>query len=305
MADVKKMILSCLLKTLVLIFLGLPALAEEKKLDSKLVSKIVIKSKNLKLSLKKTGKKQVHVLSKGGDFDMKLEKGVLKLLSSSFNSKKGEDPGKTPVLEISGVPKNIEVFSQSLDTDVSSWSESVFIFAQKGSFKSKDSKGDFNLSLKKGNLKLENHEGLLFVQSLNSKIEVLSSKADMKFFLNEGSLRVKKSSGQAEFVTDKARVSFVRFKGDLTGQSQYGSTFASLRPKEKVDLKVEHARLFVNFLGHSARIQALTEKGKIFAPKYMRKRFSGKSTKVKALLKGKSKAVQASLQTLTGNIHIQ
>ena len=94
-----------------------------------------------------------------------------------------------------------------------------------------------------------------------------------------------------------------KFKGNLKGFNHSGEVRGVVQAGE-VDLFSKEGTLRMSFVGQAPRIRAYTERGKIYAPRYLHKKFSGASIEVLGRIKGSVKKGTVSLTSDTGNIYI-
>lgn len=287
------------------LFVCAPLLGEEKTLPAKEVKSIVIKAAHLKLKAKKIDS-AVWTIKWTGNLSFHSENGLLTIVSSDFNSKKSwgsKSSRNVLALEIYGPAVPIELFSFSSKSSFSDWTKPVFVSSFKGSIEGFKNKGLWELSLKEGEVDIHHHQGPLSVKGFHVNHRLFSSKGGFKFHINEGLLEVKKSEGQLDFTTNKAKIKLTQFKGSLKGFSQSGEVTVFIQP-EKVDLFAGEGAMRVYFMKQAPKVKAYTERGKIYGPRYLYKKFSGKSTEVSGQIRGLSKKGTAVLKSDIGNIYI-
>ena len=282
-----------------------PAVCEEKKISAQEIKSITIKALHLNFKIKNS-RSAVYTIKWTKDLSLKNEERDLTIQAPGFNSKSSwnlKPPKTRPTLEITGPSVPLKIFALSTRSSLSQWTKPVFISSFKGSINGSKNKGHWELSLKEGSVNLHQQEGSLSVKGFHVNNFLTSSKGIFQFHINEGLLQVKKSEGKLNFTTDKAKIKLTQFKGSLKGFSQSGALNATIKPK-KVDLFVKESSIRLYFMGQAPKVTAYTEKGKIYGPNYLYKKFSGKSTKVSGQIRGSLKKGEVSLKSNTGNIYI-
>ena len=263
---------------------------EQKTFSSKELQSIVIKAVHLNLKIKESNT-SFYTVKWTGKLSVQNREKSLFVQSDDFNSKKSWKTGtlKTKAsLEISGPSLPVRLFAFSSASSFSHWKKPVFISSFKGELKATKTRGPWEISFKKGSVRLHQHQGSLSVQGFHINQILSSSQGSFRFYINEGSLKVKKSKGDLDFTTDKAEIRLTQFKGNLKGFSQSGTVRAVVQP-EKMELSSEKSPLHVSFMGQGPKITAYTEKGKIYGARHLHKQFSGKSTQVSGRMRGSVK----------------
>ena len=287
---------------------GSPAAVGALKLESlpsEGIRSIVIKARGLNLKIRHT---KTNSYSLKADSSLKWEKtpnGVLKIISSGYDSKKTwKSPSKPVVLELAGPSIPAQVFASFGQAVFSSWKASVFVSLLKGEIKGAKNKGEWQVSLKEGSLNLEEHQGAVTAKGFRNQWRVRSSRGNFRFIFNEGLLSVKKSQGDLHFEANKATITLARWKGSLKGLSGSGPVSAILEPSE-ADITTEEGPIHVSFQDSAPKISAYTEKGRIFGLAYIPTVFSGTSQKKAGRIRGRQKKGKVSLRSLSGNIYIK
>ncbi len=285
--------------------LSWPLFGEPGAFPSKDIKSIVIKATRLNLTVKHK-RSGFYTVKSSGSLSLRKEKGALIAQSKNFYSKKVWRDGsfkQIPFLEISGPSAPVRVFSFFSQSSFFRWAQPVFISSLKGQIKAVQTKGAWEISLKRGSVDIHRHQGDLTVQGFHLRHFLRSSQGKFNFYINEGLLSAQKSKGKLNFTTDKAKIQLTQFKGSLKGFSQSGAIIAKIQPKT-AELSSKEGPIRVSFMGQAPSITAYTEKGQIYGASYLHKQFSGKSTKVSGRIRGSLKKGKASLKSETGNIYI-
>ena len=287
-----------------LFLLCFPSLGEEKTFPAQAIKSIVVKTVHLDLKVTKKNS-EAWAIKWVGDLSFQLNEGLLTVESNNFNSRKTwrSKSSKTVILEISGPSVPVKVFSFSSKNSFASWTEPVFVSGFKGSVTGLKNKGLWELSLREGTVDISGHQGSLSVKGFRVNFNLSMSRGDFQFHINEGQLTVGKSEGKLNFTTNRAGVKLTQFRGSLKGYSQLGEITASINP-ETVDLFAGEGSIRVNCMGQAPKVRAYTEKGKIYGPRYLYKKFSGKSVELSGRIRGASKKGTVSLRSDTANIYI-
>ena len=286
-----------------ILFTPLGLLGEQKSFPSKEIKSIVIKVPHIDLKI--TNKSSPYYTVKWtGDLSLQNEKKTLSFYSSIYSQKDFKSSKKPIRLDITGPSAQLKLFAFSSQAVFSRWTKPVFISSFKGSFKSEQSRGHWEISLKEGSVNMNKHQGSLTGKAFNAHYLMTSCKGNFKFHINEGSLNIKKSKGNLYWTTDKAQTKLAHFQGNVTGSSQSGSIQASLQA-ETVNMASKNGSIRIHFMGGQApQIKAKTEQGKIYGGRLLHKQFSGKSTTVSGRMKGSVKKGKVSLKSETGNIYL-
>ena len=280
-------------------------LGTEKVFSAKDISSLIIQVPSFNLKIKQS-KSSVYILKGATALNCQIEKGQLFIKSPDFSSKKawsGKNTKKSLNLEILGPSKDLQIFSFVSDISISNWTQAVFISSVKGKIKSSHTKGSWKISLTEGTVNMARHKGSLKLKALQARLKLNKSEGDFDFQVNEGRITIQESKGRVSFTNDKPKIQLTQFAGDLKGFSRLGSIQASLQANE-VDVSTEEGAIKLYFLKQGPKVKAYTEKGKIYAPKYFYKKFSGKSTYVSGRMRSKTKQGQVSVKTERGNIYI-
>lgn len=278
---------------------------EEKTFPAREIQSIVIKAAHLNLKVKKNPSAILMIKWTRG-FSFQVKEGILTIESNDFATKKLWNSKSSKIvlnLEISGPAVPVKLFSFSSQSSFSNWTKPVFVSGFKGSIEGVKNKGPWELSLKEGKVDIRQHQGPLSVKGFRVSYLLSLSKGNFHFHINEGHLKVKKSEGKLNFITNKAEIKLTQFKGSLKGFSQSGEVNVAIQPEE-VELSSGEAVMRVHLMKQAPKIKAYTESGKIYGPKYLYKKFSGKSTEVSGQIKGSLKRGTVYLKSDTGNIYI-
>ena len=206
-------------------------------------------------------------------------------------------------LEISGPSKRLKIFSFSSNISVSNWTQAVFISSFNSEIKSVNTKGAWQITLKTGNINMTKHNSPLKLKAFQANFKLNSGKGDFDFQVNEGRITLTKSSGHMSFMSDKSKIKLTRFKGNLTGFNRLGEIQARIQA-DNVDVSTKQGPIKLYLWGQGPKIKAYAETGKIYAPKYFYKKFSGKSTLAKGQIRSKITKGSVSAKTEQGNIYI-
>ena len=277
----------------------------EKSWPAKDITKLVIQAPSLNLKVK-TSSSPIYNLKGAEGLDFQLEQGKLLIKSQNFSSKQAWSDKKTKKslnLEISGPSKPLQIVSFSSNISISGWTKPVFISSFKADIKANNTKGAWQISLKKGNINMTQHKSALKVKSLQTRLKLDKSAGSFDFQVNEGKITIKNSKGQVNFTNDKAKIQLTQFTGSFKGFSRSGAVQAGIQANE-VDVSTEEGLVRLYFIKQGPLVKAHTEEGKIYAPKYFYKKFSGKSTSVSGRIRSKLKKGQVSVKTERGNIYI-
>jgi len=241
------------------------------------------------------------------DQSVKLINGVLEITDSSYHSKKAWNKifsQKELSLKIIGPNKPISLFAADVKLNFLKWKQAVFISAHKSQIQGQKTAGLWEVFSKHSNMNLSHHNGSIYFKgfSLKAKLRhILKTKSH--FYFNDGSLKFTKSSGDLFFTTDRAKLNLRHFKGNLAGTTQSGSINVSMKPDTQVDVYSKEGEMRFYFQNQGAHLVAYAEKGHIYAPSYMNKKYSGKSLQVTGKLKGEGRG-KVSLKTETGKIYV-
>lgn len=212
--------------------------------------------------------------------------------------------GKKSVLKVKGpgVPLSLFVFQGRIR--VTDWKASVFVFSKKADIEGFRSQGSWQLSLKRGSLKLKQFTGSLKVKGFHLNMDLENLKGISQIQFNEGRLKVQKGEGSLAYFTDKGNMDIKGWKGDVSGESVSGSLKGLLSPGS-VQIFSEKGTLRMSFLKTRPLVKAFSESGRIRSPRYMNRKYEGKSLTVEGWLRGSgAKEGKVVLKTDRGNIYI-
>lgn len=218
----------------------------------------------------------------------------------SKNQKEGN------ILNVTGPGVPLSLFVLQGKIHISHWKNSVFIFSKDMELEGYRSKGSWQFSTNNGKIKLAQFEGKLEVRGFQLHMNLQNLKGKFLFHFNEGELKTDKGEGKLVYVTDKGNTVIKNWKGNLTGESVSGSLRGvSLKPSA-VQIHSIKGVIAMSFINSRPLIDAFSEEGRIRSPKYMNKKYAGKSLAVKGRLRGNGKPEgTVSLKTERGNIYIQ
>ena len=288
-----------------LIFISFPALASKKSIPAKGIKSITIQAQQLNLKLQHS-KSSHYSLKWTGDLNFQVEKEKLIAQSKNFSSKSAwtdKNKEKSIDLTITGPSKKLQIFSKNSNLSISDWIQSVFISSFKSQIKSVNTKGSWEISLKEGTLNMTKHKSPLNIKAFQANLKLSHSEGSFDFQVNEGKITVKKSKGSVYFNNDKSKIRLTQFKGSLKGFSRAGAVQASIQA-DSVDVSTEEGNIRLYFIQQGPKVRAYTERGKIYAPRYFYKKFSGKSTRVSGNIKAKINKGNVSVKTERGNIYL-
>ena len=277
----------------------------EKSFPAKDIKTLIIQVPSLNLKVKQS-KSPLYSLKGTEDLDFQVVQDKLFIKSKDFSSKKAwsnKSPKKSLSLEIYGPSNNLQIFSFYSNISISSWLKPVFVSSFKGQIKANNTKGAWQISLKEGKINMTRHKGPLKLKSFQAQLRLAKSEGNFDFLLNEGRITIKNSKGQVNFINDKPKIQLTQFTGSLKGFSRLGAVQASLQANE-VDISTEEGAVRLYFIKQGPKVKAYTEEGKIYAPKYFYKKFSGKSTLVSGRMRSGQRKGQVSIKTERGNIYI-
>ena len=282
-----------------------PVMGAEKVFPSKDINSLIIQVPSLNLKVKQSNSPN-YTLKGSEGLDFQIETGKLFIKSQDFSFQKAwsnKNAKKSLNLEISGPSKDLQVFSFVSHISISGWTQPVFISSFKSQITSNHTKGSWQISLKEGAVNMTKHKSPLKIKSLQARLNINRSEGDFDFQVNEGKITVRKSKGQVSFTNDKSKIQLTQFIGSLKGFSRLGSIRAGIQANQ-VNVSTEEGTVRLYFIKQGPKVKAYTEKGKIYAPKYFYKKFSGKSTHVSGQMKSTIKKGQVSVKTERGNIYI-
>ena len=288
-----------------LILIVSSALGSEKTIPAKDIKSITIQAQRLNLKLQHSNSSN-YSLKWTGDLIFQIEKEKLMIKSKNFSSKKAwsdKNKEKNIDLTISGPSNNLQIFSMSSSLSISHWTQPVFISSFKSQIKSFNTKGLWQISLKEGAINMTKHKSPLNVKAFQANLKLSNSEGDFDFLVNEGKITVRKSKGSVHFTNDKSKIQLTQFKGSLKGFSRTGAVQAGIQA-DSVDVSTEEGHVRLYFIQQGPKVKAYTERGKIYAPRYFYKKFSGKSTQVSGNIKAKINKGKVSVKTERGNIYL-
>ena len=282
-----------------------PVFGAEKIFPAQDIKHLIIQAPSIHLKIQHSNSSN-YILKGVEDLNFQIEKGKLSIKSKDFSSEKawsGKNTKKSLNLEISGPSKDLQIFSFLSNISISNWTQTVFISSFKSKIKSSNTRGSWKISLKEGTVNMTKHKGPFQLKALQAYLKLDKSEGNFNFQINEGKITIRRSKGQVSFTNDKPKIQLTQFTGDIKGFSRLGPIQASIQANE-VDVSTEEGSIRLYFLKQGPKVKAYTEKGKIYAPKYFYKKFSGKSTYVSGQIKSKIKKGQVSVKTERGNVYI-
>ncbi|MCY4320858.1 MAG: hypothetical protein OXC37_00415 [Bdellovibrionaceae bacterium] len=293
-------------KNLLLLFqflIFLPAIATEKVFPAKDIKSFTIQIPSLNLNIKHSNSSN-YTIKGGEDLEFQIEQGEFSIKSKDFSIKSAwSNKTKSINLEIFGPSKDLQIFSFKSKISISNWIKSVFISSFKSQINSNNTKGSWKLSLKEGSVSMLRHNNSLNLKAFQANLKLSQSEGNFNFQINEGKVTIKKSKGKLTFNSDKPKIHLTQFTGDIKGFNQQGDIRASIQADE-LDISTKQGAVRLYFMKQGPKIKAYTEEGKIYAPRYFYKKFSGKSTYVSGRIKSKISKGNASIKTEIGNIYI-
>ena len=281
------------------------AVGTEKSFPAKDIKSLIIQVPSLNLKVKHSNS-PLYSLKGEEALDFQIVQDKLFIKTKDFSSKKAwsdKTSKKNLNLEIFGPSNDLQIFSFYSNISISNWLKPVFISSFKAQIKANNTKGAWQISLKEGKITMTRHKSPLKLKSFQSQSRLIKSEGNFDFQVNEGKITIKNSKGQVNFITDKAKIQLTQFQGDLKGFSRLGPIQASLQANE-VDVSTEEGSVRLYFIKHGPKVKAYTEEGKIYAPRYFYKKFSGKSSLASGRMKSGIKKGKANIKTERGNISI-
>ena len=278
-------------------FFSLSTLGEVTVIPSEEVKRIVVKGPHWALKFKR--EKGPYRFKLKGPGSLQLDEEIVEVVSDNYKK------AKKVSLSVTGPGVPLSLFAFQGHIQISHWQKPVFIFSQKGKIQGFKNKGPWQVSLKKGSIKLNQFTGSLTAKGLHLNTALKNLKGDFQIQFNEGRLKMEKGRGTLTYATDKGDVRIKSWKGDVRGESISGSLNGSLNPG-LVQVFSKKGTIVMNFSGSRPLIKAFSESGKIRSPKYMNKKYAGKSLTVTGRLRGNGKKEgNVSLETDRGDIYIQ
>ncbi|MBC6416024.1 MAG: hypothetical protein GDA46_06525 [Bdellovibrionales bacterium] len=294
------------MKKIIFLLLMFPflSLAGEKSWSIKEIKSILIQVENLKLQFQEKQSSSYHLTWKG-KLSFKNEKGQLHIQSQNFSSKNSWSDSKTKVeIILSGPSLPVSIFASFSEITFSLWKSPVFISSFNGRIKMENTSSDWNISLQEGHIDTFKHRGLLKLRSVQTDLNLTESEGTFDLQINEGKLNLIKTKGKLVFNSNKLFVHLKFFEGDIKGFTHFGQVIASAKPNE-VNIQTREALIRFYVMGQGPQVEAYTQTGFIYAPKYLNKRFRGKSVKVSGRIRSTlNKKGNINLKTETGKIYI-
>ena len=281
--------------------------ANSKNFASKDVKSILVKGINFDITFEDKASKQIKVIT-NDKIDISLKSGQLEIINSDFYSKrKWGSNQKTLKIQIKGPSKKVNIHGDQINASFKKWKAKSFLSATKASVTDSQRKGDLNLFIRKGSFKSTGHTtGSVYLNGFVVQADMSNFKnVKTGFYFNSGKLKISKGSGDLSFSTDRAPVSIKRFSGNVNGGSYFAPVQANVKVKNKMNISSKQGNLRIYLSGGvGARVYAYSESGKVYAPKYMHKEYTGKSTKVVGRAKGAKSRARVHLKTDTGLIQV-
>ena len=278
------------------------AFAEVTVIPSKEVKQILVKGPHWSLNFKHS--KGPYKFELEGPATLQSVEGKVEVLSNNYKIK-NKAKAKKCSLNVTGpsVPLSLFVFQGNIQ--VSHWQKEVFIFSQQAKIQGSKNKGPWELSIKRGSIKLDQFTGSLTAKGFHLDIDLKKLKGDFQIQFNEGHLKMAKGEGTITYTTDKGNVVIKNWKGDVAGESVSGSINGFITPGT-VRVFSKKGSIAMNFLSSRPLIEAFSESGRIRSPRYMNKKYAGKSLTVTGRLRGTGKQEgEVSLKTDRGDIYIR
>lgn len=283
------------------------AYAGKQSFLAKKVESINLKGLNIQASFVAKNSSNIVVDIKGGSVSANLKDGLLKIYDPKYKSKGNwESFQKVVTVTVVGPSREVNLFASEVQVKFSNWKKDTFLSARKAKVIDKARRGSLNLFIREGEFTSTKHKkGKLQINGFSVKASI-NEFSDLESVLrfNEGQLKITKGSGSIFFTVDKAPVYIRNFEGNLTGSTQFSSVNATVKVKNKINISSQKGDLRFYLKGVAAKLTAYTENGKIYAPNYMYKQYSGKSVKVTGRMKGSKKQGHVSLTTDTGTIQV-
>lgn len=210
------------------------------------------------------------------------------------------------ILNVTGPGVPLSLFVLKGKFHISHWTKPVFVFSQNIEIEGSANKGSWQLSLNKGKIKLNRFEGELEARGFRLNMDLKDLKGDFLFQFNEGQLKANRGEGELVYTTDKGNTILKNWKGNITGESVSGSLKGiSLKP-DTIQINSKKGVIAMNFSGSRPSVDAFSGEGRIRSPRYMNKKYAGKSLAVTGRLRGNGKQEgKVSLKTERGDIYIQ
>ena len=197
---------------------------------------------------------------------------------------------------------------------------SVFI-SDEGSVRTRNTKGQLNISQSRGNINIHSHKGAINIQAERGKAHLKSCKGDMAFSGFKGRLTVDNSrgqlfvrafklplilnqfTGQLNFRQEQGGVYLKKVTGSVSGYSKEGEVKGLIYPNN-VDIETEKGRIHLDMPHSGAYIQADTWEGRLWTPVYFNRIRTGGMDRAHGQLKGRKKVGNVSLKSRSGSIKV-
>lgn len=278
--------------------------AELKQWPAGELKSILIQAEKLKIKFQ-ASKSGFYTLKAGGEsFSFKNKEGRLEIQSKGFASKKRWSESQDKLeLSFSGPSLPAMVFASSAELSFLGWKSPIFISSFKTDVELQNTKGTTQVDFYEGQANIKNHKGDLKLKSFKADFNLRDSHGLFDFQVNKGRLRIKNSGGRLDFAGNELDLRINDFNGDIKGFTESGELRAFLKPK-RLELKTGVAPVRVYVKGQGPRVEAFTQEGYIYAPKYLFKKFEGKSIRVSGRIRSSEKEGHLKLETESGKIYI-
>ncbi len=267
--------------------------AETKAFPAAAVRRIIVRSLGARLIFQqRPGRHEYKAEWRGGRASVELQSGDLMIEEASYHSETSWDedsPAGSSLEARIFAPAGaapVSVFAFSANISFKNWEGPVFVSSLFGKVAGSRTKGPWRLSMRKGELSLSGHQGEADIRGFRLVSRLQGAEGAFRLQFNEGGVKFTEGRGLLGFATDKGEVKIRRFQGSLSGASQSGPVSASFAP-ERAHVSSSEGILRFYFMGRGARLSAASKRGKIYAPRRLRRDFSGKSQRVTGRLKGK------------------
>lgn len=278
-------------------------IAEEKRWSVKEIQSVLIQAKAIKLKFQDS-KSSFYTFKASEGFSFKLEEGQLKIQSKDFSSKKKwSESQKQLELSFSGPSLPVQLFAGSSEVSFFGWKKALFISSFKAHIELQNTKGKSEINLYEGQALVKNHQGDLKFKAFQTELDLIKSQGVFDFQINKGSLKIKNSGGHLDFSSNDLQLQINDFNGDIKGFAESGELRASLKPKQ-LELKTGTASVRLYVKGQGSQVSAYTKEGQIYAPRYLNKKYEGKSVLVSGRLRSRVKEGHLKVETERGKIYI-
>lgn len=304
-------VITCLKLLISLTFLSFAALfcqAETQKqlFEASTIKSFFVEGIEIQASFKYKKSLKIEVVA-SPSLSIKIKNGQLEIKDRQYQtSRYWKTNSKKQIVKIVGPSKPLKMFASQAQLEFSNWKSDTFVSARKAQIKDQGRKGSLKIFIREGSLISNKHtKGEIYLKGFLVKASVRNF-ADIKthFYFNEGSLKLHKGSGDLSFVTDKAPVQIYSFSGNIKGRSKSSNIRASVKATESIEVFSKKGTLSFYSISTGARLLAYSESGKVYVPKNMHKKYSGKSTKAVGRLRGRKQQARVSLKTDTGIISV-